>query len=97
MTTRTEPARNVPAFFAPAGASAKYISHARKRLDEWGLKSAPIVAVTGLARGVHGAIPSVDAEPVPSAVPIDPCPLACGEKAEPCSHGHYGESERRLP
>lgn len=25
-----------------------------------------------------------------------PCPLACGEKSEPCSHGHYGESTRSV-
>lgn len=49
-----------PAYFVPARAGAKFLFETRKRLDQWGLRSVPIVKVPNLQYASLGSIPAVE-------------------------------------
>lgn len=51
---------NTPAFFVPLNSRPEYVTKVRARLDEWGLKSTPIVRVPNLTEGGHGVIPCIE-------------------------------------
>lgn len=62
-----------PAYFVPARASTGFLFETRKRLDEWGLKSVPIVKVPNLQHASLGSIPAMEIVVRVGAEEVDVC------------------------